>query len=119
MNAPHPLTGRNARAHGDEGERMYTDAEQAYILGRRDDLIKEKLADESRVVSILEGMDNGEINRFIARALTFLDRACEGDRISANAVLVAMVRIQNLVKTEGRKVLLEECELEAAAELDG
>ncbi len=118
MNAVHPLPSRNDRAHGDDGQRPYSEAEQVSILNRRDELVAERMRDPSRIVSLLEGVEISEINRQLARALSEIDKAAKGDSIATFAVLASVSQIQMILKPEAREVWNEECELEAEAELD-
>lgn len=117
MKAVHPSAGRHDHTHGDEDQGTYSPEEEAFIAHRTDELLAARIADRDRFRDLLDGIDAGEIDGPLHRALMNLDRARECESAGLYGLFAALTAIQNRVNDEARTVWGEECRAETERQL--
>lgn len=95
----------------------YSVEEESFIAHRTDELLAERIADRDRFRDLLDGIDAGEIDGPLHRALMNLDRAIQGEIAGETAVFIALSLIQSRIRIEARIVWAEECRAEAERQL--
>ena len=99
-------------------DRGYTQAEEVILDKRSDELLQARIDDVETFKDFASDAASQTADEQIHRALMNLDKACDGDEISRNAVLSALTQVQKSYRLWCDKTFRDECREEAEGELD-